>query len=270
VLEGAVSSTKDLVETQNDKSPETVPERSRARIYLKQVEAHEQHQNWGSIIADSTEAIRLDPNFPQAYVKRGMAHMQMGDLKESLADFDRALLLDPERKEALIARGMVRIQTNDFLSAINDLHRGNASELAEYTLFETQEGVGSVFTESMELEDYLREAQISLDQSQWDDAIDFCTQAIRLNPGIVETYICRASAYASKDEIEYCLLDCDEAIFLDPRNFIALVLRGMTKVVNGDTIGGITDLKTAIEIAPDHPGAGYVKETIGAYRTDGE
>ena len=46
-------------------------------------------------IADYDEAIRLDPQMPEAYRDRGLLYAGKGNLNRAIADYDEALRLEP-------------------------------------------------------------------------------------------------------------------------------------------------------------------------------
>jgi tetratricopeptide (TPR) repeat protein len=46
-------------------------------------------------IADSTQALRLDPNFANAYSNRGNAYLRKRDYDRAIADYEAALRINP-------------------------------------------------------------------------------------------------------------------------------------------------------------------------------
>src|SRR5882757_7962692 len=65
-----------------------------------------------SNIGSLTEAIRNNPNDPQAYNMRGTVLAQAGKTEEALADFNKAVSLDPNFGQAFANRGLVYRKTN--------------------------------------------------------------------------------------------------------------------------------------------------------------
>jgi tetratricopeptide (TPR) repeat protein len=57
------------------------------------------------VIADCTEAIRLDPKFAAAYCNRAVAYGNKGDLSGALTDFSDAIRLQPDYGQAYYNRG---------------------------------------------------------------------------------------------------------------------------------------------------------------------
>lgn len=74
-----------------------------ARLWL-------QRQDWARAKACATDAIRLNPELPEAYMIRAFASRVMGDLAGAIADYTRVIQLDPQRSEAWMFRGACKAQ----------------------------------------------------------------------------------------------------------------------------------------------------------------
>ena len=82
---------------------------------------------FGSAIADFTEAIRLDPNNAAAYFNRALAYAHKGDYDRAIADYSQALAvapLDPD-KEVFVynKRGVAYHRKADYARARTDYTR---------------------------------------------------------------------------------------------------------------------------------------------------
>jgi tetratricopeptide (TPR) repeat protein len=66
------------------------------------------------------------------------------------------------------------------------------------------------------------------DKGEFDAAIAFFTEAIRLKPDHAEAYCNRGWAYTRKHDLDKALADCSEAIRLDPTLVLAHSVRGWT------------------------------------------
>src|SRR5438552_2823117 len=75
--------------------------------------------NLGSL----TEAIKNNPNDPQAYNMRGLVLAQAGKTEEALADFNKAISLDPNSASAFANRGLVYRKTGRPDQAMADYDR---------------------------------------------------------------------------------------------------------------------------------------------------
>lgn len=74
-------------------------------------------------IEDFTEALRLRPDDPEVLFNRGNAHALAGDLAAAEADFSRAIELAPRMKLAYFNRGLVRNRLGDREGARRDFAR---------------------------------------------------------------------------------------------------------------------------------------------------
>ena len=71
-------------------------------------------------IADSTEAIRLDPDNPQLYFERAGTHSRLDRYEEAVADYDRVISLDPDHAEAYLGRCHAKSELGRHEEAIED------------------------------------------------------------------------------------------------------------------------------------------------------
>src|SRR5580658_9035156 len=77
-------------------------------------------------IASLTEAIKNNPNDPQAYNMRGSVLAQAGRTEEALADFNKAVSLDANYGQAFANRGLIYRKTRRFDQALDDYNRALA------------------------------------------------------------------------------------------------------------------------------------------------
>ena len=75
------------------------------------------------IIADCTEAIRLDPDNPQLYLERAEANSRLDRYEEAVADYDRAVRLDPDHAAAYLGRCHAKSELGRHEEAIEDYDR---------------------------------------------------------------------------------------------------------------------------------------------------
>lgn len=76
-----------------------------ARDYFMQGDYNYEIGNCRKAIADYTQSITLDPNYPQAYNNRAYTNMRMRNYKDALLDLDKAIQLNPNYIQALMNRG---------------------------------------------------------------------------------------------------------------------------------------------------------------------
>jgi lipoprotein NlpI len=71
-------------------------------------------------MADSDEAIRLDPKFAAAFNARGNLYRATGDLQRAMADYDEAIRLDGKTPIEFVNRGTAHQEQGDLKRAITD------------------------------------------------------------------------------------------------------------------------------------------------------
>jgi len=76
---------------------------------LKIIEANKSfsQKDWSSVVIQTTEIIRVAPNFTDAYISRSGAYANLGKLDDSLADVNRAIRLSPNDANAYNNLGYV-------------------------------------------------------------------------------------------------------------------------------------------------------------------
>ena len=72
-------------------------------------------------MADFSQAIALDPNYPDAFDDRGNIYSKGGDFDHAIADYDQAIRLKPNFELAFSNRGYNYYRKGDFDRAIQDL-----------------------------------------------------------------------------------------------------------------------------------------------------
>jgi len=92
-----------------------------AAEYLKSSIEYFEKGDYNRAIADSSEAIRLDPNNAVAYGTRGAAYKGKEDFDSAIADLTEAIRLDPNNAPAYGNRGLTYITKRDYDKAISDL-----------------------------------------------------------------------------------------------------------------------------------------------------
>jgi hypothetical protein len=80
-------------------------------------------------VRDFSEAIRIDPEYPDSYLERGQTLFKLGETERAIADYSAALMRDPQQGAALRARGMAYLYNSKADLALADLSK--TIELAE-------------------------------------------------------------------------------------------------------------------------------------------
>ncbi len=218
-----------------------------------------------------TEAIRLQPAFPEAYNNRANAYQSKGEIAEALADLDEAIRLRPDYATAYYNRGITRYDKGDLAGALKDydeairlkpgyldvgreaVNTGDDGENAEATT-----AIDEVIPERPNYGiAYNNRGIARFDKGDVRGALADFDEAIRLMPNLAAAWFNRANLYYDKGDFDRALADYDQAIRLRSRHAIALNNRGLTRKSLGDISGAIADYDTAIELKPSVPDTYY-------------
>jgi tetratricopeptide (TPR) repeat protein len=94
------------------------------------------------------------------------------------------------------------------------------------------------------------QAVATANRGEPDKAIVELTEAIRLDPRLVEALVSRAHYYVSKHESDKAMADCTEAIRVDPKHATAYEFRAVVHNIKGDHDKAIADTNEAIRLDP--------------------
>ena len=145
--------------------------------------------------AEYEEAIRLDPQNPEAYYGRGNAELQLGQLDLALQDFDEAIRLDPNHAMAHANRAGVYLVTGKFDLSI--------------------EGYGeAIRIDPQNITYYSSRAMAYLNGGQLELAIQDLDTAIEFDPEDSQAYISRAMVYTLLGRLEEAEQDINRSVEL--------------------------------------------------------
>jgi tetratricopeptide (TPR) repeat protein len=224
---------------------------------------------------DFTEAIRVDPKYPDSYAERGQVMFKMGETERAIADYTTAIQRDPQHGSAMRSRGMAYLYRGSSDLALTDLTR--AIELAEKD--PTALAPIELF--------YARRSRASLydAKQQWDREIGDCTalidaqtndpmvaEALKQNYGepgaanvLAGVYRQRATAHIRQSEWEAAIEDLTAAVPLSAdRGFAALMDRSKLHEARGQREEAIADLQTALAARPGSEEVRLALRRLGA------
>ena len=204
--------------------------------YIVRAAAFAATGNWDKMIAECSEAIRLNPNAIDAYRGRGAAYYQKGDWNNVISNYSEVIRLkpnDPDDSDAYSYLGYAYDKLGDYDKAIEsynkylDLNpRASAEHYSRGTIY------GKKREADKAISDY--DAAIKLDpknadayfmrgfengyKGDFDKTIDDLSEAIRLKPKNPQAYLYRADAYRHKGDLEKAVDDYSKSSNLDPNN----------------------------------------------------
>ena len=162
-----------------------------------------------------TEALKVDPNRPEAYDKRGACLFDSGEFKASLSDFGKAIELDPRNAEFFKHRALAYASLRQFDPTIADLEQAlklNPPDPVPY-----RETLAII---------YSNRAAERAKADKFAEAAEDVTQAIKHFPQANVFYHQRGSCYFNMKQYEKALLDFTESIQREPTKASHYLHRG--------------------------------------------
>ncbi|XP_063507640.1 tetratricopeptide repeat protein 6 isoform X1 [Pongo pygmaeus] len=215
----------------------------RTDALLKRGLFYYENENWFAAIEDFTALLNIDHQNSQARTYRGIAYVKRKFYKEATQDFSAAIHLDPNNWLALYYRGCLFRKSNPFralqdysVSAlINDgyenlgcfLHRGIVyAHLKLWLLaicdFETVISLERTITLA-----YVNIGLIHLlHLDNYTEAIWQFSEAIRIDPLCIQSYLCRAETYFKLHKLKKAVNELSRAIHLQPDGIQLYIRRG--------------------------------------------
>jgi tetratricopeptide (TPR) repeat protein len=165
-----------------------------ATVYFWRAVGWNKKGDYARVIADTTEAIRLQPS-QAVYNMRGSAYYDKGDYDIAIADFDDALKLGPPSGIIFHNRGNAWRGKGDYVKAIADYDMSIKADPKSAFSFQNR-GIA-------------KEALGDLD-----GALTDINQAIRLDPTLPQPLINRTAIWRAKNDLDRAIADGSEAIRL--------------------------------------------------------
>ncbi|XP_074069519.1 tetratricopeptide repeat protein 6 isoform X2 [Macrotis lagotis] len=231
----------------------------RTDALLKRAMFHFENSNWITTIQDLTSLLKFDNKNAQARTYRGRAFFKRGYYREAIEDLSAAIHLDPANWLAFYFRACILRKSNpnrslqDFSVSvlINDtienlpafLHRGILyAEMTSWGLAVADfESVLALDRSSPTLYARLSENRINknvafayinigiiylLHMDKYHEAIQQFTEAIRVDPLCIQSYLCRAETYNKIHNLPQAVKDLSRAIHLQPDRIKLYIIRG--------------------------------------------
>jgi tetratricopeptide (TPR) repeat protein len=219
-----------------------------ATIYFWRAVGWNKKGDYAKVIADTTEAIRLQPS-QATYNLRGSAYFDKGDYDIAIADFDDALKLGPPSGIIFHNRGNAWRGKRDYAKAIADYDA--AIKMQPNSAFSYQNrGIA-------------KEALGDLD-----GALTDVNQAIRLDPTLPQPLISRTAIWRIRGDLDRAIADGSEAIqlakekppvnIMTPPNSVLIsgyIHRALAYEAKGDYAHARDDYNATLAIAASDAGS---------------
>ena len=176
--------------------------RSLAVAYNTRGIAYKHKGDYDRAIADSSEAIRLDPKYVHAYYNRGAAYWHKDDTDGAIADYSEAIRLNPKHAFPYNNRGVAYKDKGDNDRAIADYNE-------------------AIRLDPKYAAPYHNRGLAYKDKGNYDRAIADYSEAIRLDPKYVDRHFDRGLAYELKGDFANALADFRSVLALAPNDKFA-------------------------------------------------
>jgi tetratricopeptide (TPR) repeat protein len=185
-----------------------------------------------TVIAETDQAIQVNPKSEQSYLLRGSAYLIKREYNLAWQDFDRAIQANPKSPEGYVNRAAAKEKMGNHIAAIYDLD----------TAIKINPNDASF---------YIARAFSKRRQGNYNEAIEDSSRAIKLDPKQSNAFLVRCIAYYKKNELERAQADCDSANKLEPKDTPSILyVLGLIKQKKGDVGGGAEDIAFAKALKP--------------------
>lgn len=186
-----------------------------------------------SALADLDRAVQLKPDLPDttkksfvnAYAARGVAHLDKGEDALARSDLQEAIRLAPDLADniksrfagAYVKRGRKYIADGQYHLAVAEFERASSfdrdarKELTPY-IAEARSGHPGPYLA-------MARGQYHEDAGSYSLAVGDFSEALRLNPKLIDASIERAIAYWNSRDYSHAFADFDAAAHLNPRRW---------------------------------------------------
>ncbi|XP_051002460.1 tetratricopeptide repeat protein 6 [Acomys russatus] len=230
--------------------------------------------HWIGAIHDFTALIKLEPQNSQARTKRGRAYCKRNLYKQATQDFSVAIHLDPNNWLALYYRACLfrksnplrALQDYSMSALLNDgydnlncfLHRGILYAQLKHWMLAICDFETVISLERTAILAYINIGLVYLlHLDNYTEAFWRFSEAIRVDPLYIKSYICRAETYYKLHKLKKAISEISRAIHLQPGEIQLYIIRGeyLLKMKNYDlakfTIYQVAEMnKGLIELTP--------------------
>jgi tetratricopeptide (TPR) repeat protein len=166
--------------------------------YLLRGNAFNEIKEYGKAVLDFTKVIKIVPILPQPYFFRAKIYAHSGDHKKAVKDYTVAIILDPKQAFIYNNRGLSFRNMKEYEKAISD------------------------FTEAINLDPenaiyYDARGYTYFQIKDYSNAISDLTEAIRLEPEKASYFFGRGEAYYHLSEYYKAISDYTRTLELDPK-----------------------------------------------------
>jgi serine/threonine protein kinase/tetratricopeptide (TPR) repeat protein len=192
-------------------------------------------------VADLREAIRLNPRQYNAYVTLAHIDWKQGRRDDAIRKLSRAIELKPKRPDTQTAalyrtRAHWHMDRKGRPAALRDL-----SEAVRYGPPTSQEAA----------KDHAMRGQLLYSDKRYEDALDDCDAALKIDPECVEAHRWRVATLLELKRYDDVLSSCNVYLSKGEPSADIYEVRGLARAHHKDYAGAIDDYTQALALRPD-------------------
>jgi len=223
-------------------------------------------------IAQYSQALRINPDFPEAHYNLGHALAGQGKIDEAIAQYSQALRIEPDFTEAHINLGVALARQGRFDEAMahysQALRINPDSPAVHNNLGLALAGQGRIdeaiaqYSEALRINPDYPEAHYNLGlalarQGRIDEAIAQYFQALRINPDYPVVHNNLGLALAGQGRIDEAMAQYSQALRLNPNYPEAHYNLGLALAGQGRSDEAMAQYSATLRLNPDYPEAHY-------------
>ena len=194
--------------------------------------------DWPVAIQAFRDAIRLDPNDPDAMDRLGVGLQAIGHTEEAIGVLEDAIKLAPKKAGPHFDLGLALESKGDLEAAVAQ-YRVALNAKPDYS--EAASALGKLLS----TQNHVEEAEKTL------------IAALRINPDLQDAHYALGSVLKKEKKPEQAQHEFEEAVALDQRvqqriDSLQLSNGALTKAANDDFAGAEEDLRKAVRLRPDY------------------
>jgi tetratricopeptide (TPR) repeat protein len=184
-----------------------------ANAYFNRGDAFDEAGEYDKAIADYSEVIRIEQS-ADAYLNRGVVFNKKGEDDLAIADLTEAIRLDPNCDKAYSLRSAIYKSKGEIDRAIAD--KEIALKLVDPEAYNRIKKEMEERNSGISAEEYVHRGAEAEKQGNYDKAIEYFSEAIRLKPNFSDAYFNRAYTYAHKGEKYKVIADLKMVLQINP------------------------------------------------------
>jgi tetratricopeptide (TPR) repeat protein len=226
--------------------------------------SYRDNENFESALAYANKTIALEDTDISHYLLRGGIYSRKKDYNLAIKDYSYAIQLDPTKKEFYLNLGAMYEKTKQYTEALEAYHKAFALDNQYADAISGAERVTKILQDSpppqsskpklFTAQDYTKTAKYSLDNGEYDEAIEQYTKALQINALYLEAYIGRSVAFFKNASYSAALKDINT--YIEKKQ---VGISKWTWNLRGDIYDNLkrydeamTDYKTALAIDVDY------------------